>query len=149
MNISWGWKIAGLYAGFVVLISVLVYKSMHQRFDLTDTNYYTEEIKYQEVIDAGKNQSALTAPVSVSTDERQVVFDFPKEFKTQVVKADVHFYAPVAAAWDKHFTISTDNGFFTIAKAQLHHARYEIKISWQANGKHYYQESSVNLMQHE
>jgi len=145
MKISWGWKIAGLYAGFVVLISVLVFKSMHQHFDLTDKDYYAEEIKYQEVIDAGKNQSALTAPVTVFTSGQQVVLNFPEEFRRQAISGSVHFYAPVSAAWDKRFTIGANNGVYAIDANQLHKTRYEIKISWQANGKHYYQESAINL----
>jgi len=145
MKISWGWKIAGLYAGFVILISALVFKSMRQHFDLTDTNYYAEEIKYQEVIDAGKNQSALTAPVMVFTNGQQVVFNFPEEFKQRTVTGSVHFYAPVSAAWDKRFAVHTDNGVYTIATGELHQARYEIKISWEADGKHYYQESAINI----
>ena len=145
MKISWGWKIAGLYIGFVLMMSFLVFKSVHQHYDLTDKDYYTEEIKYQQVIDAGKNQSQLTAPVSVGTNGQQVYFNFPAEFKNKTIAGNIHFYAPANAAWDAHFTINTSDGAYAIPADRLHKIRYEIKISWQTDNKQYYQESAINL----
>ncbi|MBW7914094.1 MAG: FixH family protein [Taibaiella sp.] len=65
MKFGWGSRIALLYGGFVVLIAALVTGSMRQDFDLVADDYYQQEIAYQNVLDAGKNQSALSAPVRV------------------------------------------------------------------------------------
>lgn len=145
MKISWGWKIAALYVGFAIMISVLAFKSMQQHFDLTDKDYYAEEIAYQHVLDAGKNQSALSAPVLVQHQQDAVYFSFPEEFRHQTIKGSIHFYAPVKAAWDAQFDLQTDNGSFSVPPGKLQPTRYEIKISWEAGGKNYYQETSINL----
>ena len=77
MKIGWGWKIALLYGGFVLLISTMVIASNRQHFDLVSKNYYDAEIAYQKVIDAGKNQSALSAAITVHASATAVTIEFP------------------------------------------------------------------------
>ena len=145
MKISWGWKIAGLYGGFVVLILILVIKANNQRFDLVSKDYYGEEIAYQKVLDAGKNQSALSRPVNIHANEKSVTIEFPEEFKSKVLSGDIRFYAPVNSDWDKTFKINAQDNSVTIARSELKNTRYTIKISCQVDGKSYYQESEILL----
>lgn len=145
MKIGWGWKIAVLYGGFVVLILTLVLKANSQHFDLVSKDYYEEEIAYQKVLDAGKNQSALSQPVSIHANSSAVVIEFPAEFRSKIMTGDVRFYAPVNAEWDRDFKINTDNNTFTIQRSALHNTRYTIKISCTVDGKSYYQESEILL----
>ena len=80
MKLSWGWRIAILYSLFVLFMSTLVIASNHQHFDLVSKDYYEDEITYQKVIDAGKNQSNLSQSLVIHADGRSVTIDFPKEF---------------------------------------------------------------------
>src|SRR3954466_6335356 len=105
MKISWGWKIALLYGGFVILISSMVIASNRQHFDLVSKDYYEAELGYQKVIDAGKNQSALSQPVSIHANAAAIVISFPDEFRSKVLSGSIQFYSPVNAAWDRSFKI--------------------------------------------
>ena len=145
MKINWGWKIAILYSGFVVLILGLVIASNRQHFDLVSKDYYEEEIAYQKVIDAGKNQSALSQPLSIHANETAVTIDFPEEFKSKLLTGKIQFYSPVDAQWDRNFNIDAHNNSVTIARSGLHNTRYTIKISCTVDGKNYYQESEIML----
>lgn len=145
MKISWGTKIALLYGGFVVLIVVLVAGSMRQSFDLVAPDYYGQEIKYQQVIDAGKNQSQLSAPATVHADAQAVTIDFPVDFSGKDISGTVQFYSAVNAAWDKIITINAQNNSMAIPRQQLHNTNYKIKLSWTSEGKQYYQETDLNL----
>jgi hypothetical protein len=145
MKIGWGWKIAILYGGFVILIGSLVYASNCQHFDLVSKDYYDEEIAYQKVIDAGKNQSALSQPLGIHADQKSVIIDFPAEFKDKAVSGSVQFYAPVNGEWDHNFKISDQNNGVSIDRSALHNTRYTIKISCTVDGKSYYQESDILL----
>lgn len=145
VKMSWGTRIALLYGGFVVLIVTLVASSMRQSFDLVAPDYYGQEIKYQEVIDAGKNQSSLSAPVSLQVAPSNITVNFPAEFKDKALTGTVLFYSPVHAAWDKEIAIAATNNTMEIARNVLPGNYYKVKLKWEADGKTYYQESEVSL----
>jgi hypothetical protein len=145
MKIGWGWKIAGLYTGFAVLILVLVVASSRQKFDLVSKDYYKEEIAYQDVLDAGKNQAGLTAAIAIHASSTDITIEFPAEFRDRVLSGEVSFYSPVNAEWDRKFEIHTSNNTFTIARNDLRNTQYTIKIHCAVDGKKYYQESAIQL----
>lgn len=145
IKLGWGCRIAVLYGGFVILIVALVTGSMRQDFQLVSTDYYGDEIRYQEVIDAGKNQAALSAPVAIVADANTVNIELPQEFAGVPVTGEVHFYSPVNADWDKVIDMNTSNKILSIPRTQLHTTRYKVKITWNANNKQYYQESEIAL----
>ena len=145
MKISWGWRIGILYVGFVLFMGTLVIASNRQHFDLVSKDYYGEEIAYQKVIDAGKNQAALSQPLSIHASGQSVTIDFPDEFKSKPLSGNVTFYSPVDAQWDRDFKIDAQNNSSVIPRANLHNTRYTIKITWMADGKSYYQESEIIL----
>ena len=145
MKLGWGWKIAILYSGFVVMMLCLVIAANSQHFDLVSKDYYEEEIAYQKVLDAGKNQSALSHPLNILASDKAVTIEFPAEFKSKELSGDVQFYAPVNAEWDKDFKINAQNNSFTIQRSALHNTKYTIKISCTVDGKNYYQESEILL----
>lgn len=145
MKISWGWKIGLLYSCFVVLMVVLVVASSRQHFDLVSKDYYEKEIAYQDVIDAGKNQSGLSRPLSIHANENTVTIEFPEEFRAKVLSGEIKFYAPVNAEWDRSFKINAENNSMVISRSDLKNTRYTVKISCTIDGKNYYQESDITL----
>lgn len=144
-KMSWGVKIAMLYSGFVVLMVTLVTLSMKQDFHLVSDDYYQEEIEYQQVLDAGKNQAALSKPVSVSANGDHINIAFPDEFKEQLINGTVQFYSPVNSNWDKTVTMTNVETSYSVSKDELISTRYKVKLSWEAAGKKYYQETDINL----
>lgn len=145
MKIGWGTRIAMLYGGFVLIISALVTGSMRQDFDLVSKDYYQEELKYQEVIEAGKNQSVLSSPVAITATADVVHIVFPKEMDGKVNKGEVHFYSQVNAAWDKEIPLAGSHNSIVVPRHILYKTNYMVKIRWQADGKEYYQESKIDL----
>jgi len=147
MKLNWGAKIAVLYIGFVILIVTLVTMSMKQDFQLVSKDYYEREIKYQDVIDAGRNQASLSSPVTFLADEEAVVITLPEEFSGKAVKGNVEFYAAANAKWDASFDLRLIGNTLAIPRMDLHHTSYKVKISWEAEGRKYYQETMLNLSQ--
>lgn len=145
LKLNWGVKITGLYLGFVAIIVTLVVGSMRQDFDLVADDYYQQELEYQQVLDAGKNQLALSAPVHIHANSTMLVLDFPAEFRDKVLTGKIHFYSPVNSSWDKIVAVNTTANSISVARAELKNTTYKIKIDWAADGKKYYQESEINL----
>lgn len=144
-KLGWGSRIAVLYGGFVILIAALVTGAMRQDFDLVADDYYQQEIAYQDVLDAGKNQSALTTAVLVSADERAVTIEFPADFNGQLINGNVHFYSPIDSKWDKQLALQNVQNNIVIPRSELRNTTYKVKINWEANSKKYYQESEITL----
>lgn len=145
MKLSWGYRIAGLYAGFMLLILSLVVGSMRQRFDLVSKDYYEEELRYQEIIDAGKNQQALSAPVRMDQSAEAVSLRFPPEFEGVPLTGEVMFYSPVQEAWDLRVPVHVVDNSMSVSKHSLPASLYIVKIRWEAQGQAYYQEERMNI----
>lgn len=145
VKLGWGARIAIIYGGFVVLIVTLVTGSMKQDFDLVSKDYYAKELAYQQQIDAGKNQSELSAPVQINVNSEFVNIEFPAEFADKVLTADIHFYSPVKTSLDKRFDKKIEGNKLTLARTELNNVFYKCKINWESDGKHYYQETDIDL----
>jgi hypothetical protein len=143
-NLGWGWRIAMLYVGFATLMIFLVVKSSQQHFDLVSKEYYQQEISYQKVLDASKNQLALSSAIDVYANSTNVIIDLP-ELRGKVVTGSVQFYSPVDAKWDRIVQLEIADGKAMIPRNTLANTRYTMKISCIADGKNYYQESEINL----
>ncbi len=145
MKIGWGWKIGGLYGVFVVLIIGLVVASSRQKIDLVSKDYYKDEIAYQGVLDASKNQANLAGEVSVHANANEVIIDFPAEFSKSDLKGNVNFYSAANQDWDKNFSITTSNNQLVIPRAGLMKTTYTVKVRYNANGQNFYYEAELNL----
>ena len=60
---NWGYKILTVYIIFIAGILLLVFKSSTQNQDLVTKDYYEQELKYQQVIDATERANALSSEV--------------------------------------------------------------------------------------
>ncbi len=145
MKFNWGTKIALLYIGFVVLMIVLVVKSMNQDFQLVSDDYYQKEIKFQDVLDGSKNQSQLSAPITIHANEKSVILDFPEDFNGKEIKGKIQFYSAVTSKWDANFDVKTNQNSMTIDRQKLHTTPYLVKVVWEVDGKKYYEQDSLNL----
>ena len=145
MNIGWGWKIGVLYGGFVALILTLVIGSSRHSSELVSEDYYGDELAYQKVIDASKNQSGLSHPMEVHADANSVVIDLPEEFRNKEVYGSVQFYSPVNSKWDRNFKIDKEVNSIYINRSKLQNTRYVLKVSCRVDGRDYYQESELYL----
>ena len=123
----------------------MVVASSRQHFDLVSKDYYADEVAYQKVIDAGKNQAELPEPVSLHANEQKVTIDFPTILKDKSISGTIQFYSPVNSEWDKKVDIKLINNAMDISRVGLRKTMYTIKIDLTANGKKYYQETEINL----
>jgi hypothetical protein len=145
MKISWGHKIAAVYLLFVAGIVFLVFKANGERYDMVTKDYYDEELKYQQVIDQSTNANSLSAPVSVEKNVGVITVRFPDEMKGKKIDVDFYLYYPADDKKDfrKSFTISTTE--FNQPLPDGAKGMYELKLSWKADGKKYYNERKIFL----
>lgn len=143
MRISWGYKIAIFYLSFVIGILFLVYKASNESFDLVTENYYEAELKYQDVIDQKGNAKSLSAAPVITHSVNSISIQLPAEFTRQKVQGEVYLYRASDAAKDIRLAFTTDDGIYRVDLGRELSGSYDLKLSWQANGKHYFEERKI------
>lgn len=145
VKIGWGWKVGLLYSSFVAMMIVLVIASNKQEFDLVSKDYYKDEISYQQVLDANRNQVGLAGTLTISANETTVKIGFPAEFHGKAITGKIYFYSVVQNDWDKTFPILAEENAVIIDRSLLQHTNYKVKINYRVDDKDYYLENDLNL----
>lgn len=145
IKIGWGWKVGLLYSSFVAMMIVLVIASSRQEFDLVSKDYYKDEISYQQVLDANRNQAGLSGTLTISANDATVKIVFPAEFAGKPISGKIFFYSIVQNDWDKTFPIVATDNAVVIDRTLLQHANYKVKINYTVDDKDYYLENDLNL----
>jgi len=95
--------IVGIYLTFVALIVMMVFKSCNQKVELQTQNYYNEELKFQEQIDAKIAGNAYKDSFVVSESNNQIVINQPTTLKADSIL--LNFMKADDAASDKDIKI--------------------------------------------
>jgi len=143
MRLNWGYKIFIAYTTFAAGILFLAYKASQQNFDLVTENYYEAELKYQDVIDQKGNVSELSEPPKISHTVNTVSVQLPKEFANKNVQGEIYLYRPSDASKDVHQSFATGQGFYEMSLGKELSGLYDMKLSWQADGKRFFNEQRV------
>lgn len=143
MKISWGHKILFVYLGFVAGILFLVFKASQEKFDLVTPDYYEAELKFQNVIDDKQRVTELSAPPKITHSVNTVRIQLPAEFLNKELKGELYLYRPSDASKDVKKSFTSNKGFVEIPLEKDLSGAYELKLSWQADGKTFYNEQRI------
>lgn len=142
---SWGYKIILLYCVFVAGILYMVIRSSAQTVDLVTTDYYEQELKYQDIINATNNANALSAKLNCSVNEQALTIVFPKEMQAVQKNTSVWLYCIADKEKDIRQEVNTSDGTVTIPLRSNNKGLHNVKVKWEANGKEYYFEEKISL----
>lgn len=144
MKWDWGKGIAlsfVLFCGFVITIVVLAFQ---ENIDLVSDTYYQDELVYQDRINQRINLSASGQKISLQQNEQHLILSFPEVF--EAARGEVQFYHPSRAIFDKSFQIAINaTNQQLIDKTQMIKGKFKVQMSWESDGKNYYQEQEVFL----
>jgi len=143
MKINWGYKILIGYSVFVIGMLFLAYQSTQQKFDLVVKDYYGEELKYQNVIDASDRATALTGSVVTSIKEGKLFVLLPEAFKGVAAKGDAQLYFPADEQKDIKKSFTSNNGSFEMELLTKMKGHYILKLSVEKQGVKYYFEKKI------
>ena len=145
-QISWGWKIALLYIGFVVMILVLVGMSISQKIDLVSDDYYAMELVHQQKIDKIKRSKALENHVKWSLDDRFLEVKFPQDLSKKGISGNIILYCPADNRKDATFPISLDSeAVQKIPRSEIEKGRFHLQVDWAADQVTYWDEGMISI----
>lgn len=129
---------AGAMVGFVVW-------STHQRTDLVSRDYYDQEIKYQQRIDATRRtaEQDLVPKVAFDAATGNIAVQFASAAMTSAT-GRITLYRPSEAELDQSCELKPDAaGAQLIAAANLKPGLWRVKTEWSTAGQSFYAEDSV------
>jgi hypothetical protein len=141
---NWGKGIVLVYACFVVGMLYLVFQSKQQKIDLVVDDYYQQELKFQQQIDASNRAVKAGVKARLVTHSGQQ-FLYLEGSENQSAKGTLLAYC----AADKHKDVrmelhSTQTGRWLLPLQNLQSGKYIFKVHWEMNGESYYTELNYN-----
>lgn len=138
---NWGYSIILVFIVFAAGILTLVVKSMRTRLDMASPDYYAEELKYQQNIDAQVNYHRLSASVNITQTQDAVEIAFPRECIGAALEGEVIFYRPSDSRKDFTLPLQLDGqGKLLVAREKFDRGNYRIKLRWTSGDTPYFQE---------
>lgn len=146
MKINWGTGIAITLALFAFGMGYAVYKAMNTRHDLVTTDYYQQELAYQQTIDSKRNARALEGDCRLIIQDEALYLDFPESLSGKTGKLSVTMYFPTSAARD--FVIEQENWemqALEIPGDKIAAGKWIAKVQVEVDETPYYFEPSIVL----
>ena len=143
---SWGIRIAIVYIGFVILISTLVLISSNNKSELVTKDYYAQELKYQDRINALNNEKDLKVSIQYKITPNEIVLSFPKSEINNSFSGEVLFFRPSDASKDLKLNLRFNSeGKQIIQKLKFTKGIYKMCITWKNDNRTFYKEQIINI----
>lgn len=143
MKFNWGYKILLVYGLFVAGIMFLVYKSNQQKFDLVQKDYYADELKYQNVINASQKAKDLGGELKTIRKGGHLIVELPAGMHQTTVKGTAHLYYAADEKKDISKEFVSTSGEFEMELLTMMSGAYTLKLNVEMNGSQYYYEQKI------
>lgn len=144
---NWGNKLLLTFIVFGIGMFYLVYRSMRTNYDLVEKDYYNQELRYQQKIDATNRTNALQSSLVLEQTEQGVHVQLPFEMKNKTLNGDIWFYCAYDAGKDKKISLRPDsNARQLIPLQELEPGNYTVKLNWTESGQTYYAEKTLTIL---
>jgi nitrogen fixation protein FixH len=138
---NWGTGIVISFVLFIAMIFLFIFLGGREPSDLVSEDYYAQELKYEERIQAARNTAPYKDSIEVNRTESLVMISFPAAALAGLEEGTVEFFRPSEADDDVLFKLEpSDEGIMLVPRSELKPGRYEIKINWTCKGVVYYWE---------
>ena len=139
---NWGFKIIFAYSLFVLGIGYLVIKSMNQENELVVTDYYAQELKYQDKLEAAKHAASLPEPIQIESSNGHIIIKFPGKngIKTGEGMVKIYCASDKSKDYEMKFNLELDS---LIDVPYQGYGTRSVQISWTTNGLDFFTEKNI------
>lgn len=140
---NFGVKITILYLSFVGLILTLVFMCFRQNVELVSKDYYAQEIKFQDRINAINNEKNLVGSISHSINGKEIALTIDSTLVSDDFEGTINFFRPSDSSKDVQIKMSFINNEQIINTNELIHGTYKLQLSWESNQINYFKEEVI------
>jgi len=147
VKVHWGMGVVGVFILFAAVVLTMVWVSMHQRVDLVSDDYYDQELRHQERIDAAARTKRSGQSPAVTVDGGSVLIVFPPTVDRTRMSGTVDCYRPSDKALDFRAPLQLDStNTCRILTSAMAPGRWRLKMMWTSGGEPYYDERAVMVV---
>jgi len=132
-NFSWGHGVFIALAAFIIFIlsMLFLFPNGQKNSEMVTDNYYEEELKYQDVIDAKKRADTLQEKPVYSQDKSGITITFPQDYNNSNTTVKFVMNRTDDQNLDVRKAVQLDaNRSFTIPAQVLKMGSYTLRLSW-------------------
>jgi hypothetical protein len=141
---NWGKWIVLSFILFAIFIGTLVIVCVRQNISLVATDYYKQEVNFQQQIDRIKNTEQLARKPEILISDGQLHISYVQFNAIQ--NGELTLFRPSNEASDMIFKLKVSSDsvqVFDLSAQQK--GMYKAKMKWSVNSKEYYFEETVYL----
>ncbi|WP_042720412.1 FixH family protein [Flavobacterium sp. B17] len=130
---SWGHGVVIALAAFMIFIlsMLFLFPNGQKNSEMVTDNYYEEELKYQDVIDAKKRADELQEKPVYSQDKSGIKITFPKDYDNSNTTVKFVLNRTDDQNLDIHKSVQLDAGkSFLIPGQVLKMGNYTLRLNW-------------------
>ncbi|MDO3425659.1 FixH family protein [Chryseobacterium sp. APV1] len=132
-NFNWGHGVIIALASFMIFIlsMMFLFPNGQKNSEMVTDNYYEEELKYQDVIDAKKRADELKEKPVYNQNPAGIRITFPKDYNNSNTSVKFVLNRTDDQNLDVHKTVQLDaNQSFLIPAQVLKLGNYTLRLSW-------------------
>jgi hypothetical protein len=139
---NWGKSIVAAFVLFAGFIAVIVTICMRQDVNLVSSQYYKEDLDYQQQLDRKNNTEALTEKPQIILSSNQLQVSFP--VNTTIEGGSIKVFRPSDDKLDQLFGLNASDDSVQVFPLQaLTSGAYRVKMVWVVKGTEYYMEKFI------
>ena len=147
VKINWGTGLVIgmlLFIGFILYFVITMMTDTKYDHDLVVEDYYKQELVLNQQLMARQNLALLSAPIRGKRTAAGWLLEFPKELHNTEIKGHVFLYRPSDKHLDSDFPFVLSESNLLIPETRLLDGRWNIKVSWDSQGKSYLYETAID-----
>jgi hypothetical protein len=126
------------------MILVMVFLTMGEKVELESKDYYAQELKYGQRMEAIRNAAIFNSEMESKLESSSIRILFPASQQGKAVQGKIVVYRPSDSGLDQSFPL---NGRMPESKllqsAKFIPGKYLVKAEWKCEGKDYYWEKEI------
>jgi nitrogen fixation protein FixH len=143
---GWPYAIAGYFALAITGIAIFITWAVKQNMDLVRSDYYEQEILFQQHLDAVGRTRALgpSAALQFDSTRRALRIQVPAAHVAPSLAGMLHLYRPSDARLDRRSELAPGvTGEQWMSLADLAPGLWKARVEWAAKGERYVLEQQI------
>jgi len=138
-NLNWGHGLMIALGCFIlfILFLIFIFPMGKQNAEMISNNYYEEELKYQDVIDAKNNAAKLEKTPVYKTSGEGLLITFPETIKVDENTVSFVLFRTEDSNLDVKKEVTLQHNLFLIPAKVISKGSYTLKLKWTENKKPY------------
>jgi hypothetical protein len=142
----WPHAIIVWFVVFAAAMAAWIAVAMRQNMDLVRSDYYEEEVCFQQQLDRLNRTAAIRSEVMLIYDasKQEITLRLPAAHLASQPVGEVHFYRPSDAALDFQVPLAVDaGGLQRIGTSTLRAGLWKVRMQWSAAEHDYFFEQTL------